>query len=115
MREVALHLPVEDDLAGMRGAAEPRGEVRHVADARVFPALLEADHAQGRFALSDADAKPDIVAELFVFDKAAEGGSAEIVATAEGQLRERPHGEVDDRTGAATQAAPTGEPEATPQ
>jgi uncharacterized protein YbcI len=59
--------------------------------------------------------EPDIVAELFVFDKAAAGGSAEIVATAQGQLRERPHGEVDDRTGAATQAAPTGEPEATPE
>ncbi len=59
--------------------------------------------------------EPDVVAELFVFDKAAEGGSAEIVATAEGQLRERPHGEVKDETGASTQAAPTDQPEATPE
>jgi len=58
---------------------------------------------------------PDIVAELFVFDKAAEGGSAEIVATAEGQLRERPHGEIRDDTGAATPAAPTDEPGSTPE
>jgi uncharacterized protein YbcI len=39
---------------------------------------------------------PDIVAELFVFDRAADGGTAEIVATAEGQLRRRPHGEIDE-------------------
>jgi len=58
--------------------------------------------------------EPDIVAELFVFDKAAEGGSAEIVATAEGQLRERPHGEVHDETGSSTRAAPAGESEAAP-
>jgi len=59
--------------------------------------------------------EPDIVAELFVFDKAADGGSAEIVATAEGQLRKRPHGEVRDDTGAATPAAPTDEPGSTPE
>jgi uncharacterized protein YbcI len=52
---------------------------------------------------------PDIVTELFVFDKAADGGAAEIVATAEGQLRERPHGEIHDDTGGATPAAPTEE------
>ena len=39
---------------------------------------------------------PDIVAELFVFDRAAAGGAAEITATAEGQLRRRPHGESDE-------------------
>ncbi|HVF79649.1 MAG TPA: DUF2294 domain-containing protein [Solirubrobacteraceae bacterium] len=44
---------------------------------------------------------PDIVAELFVFDKSADGGAAEIVATAEGQLRDRPHGEIHDDRGAA--------------
>jgi uncharacterized protein YbcI len=53
--------------------------------------------------------EPDIVAELFVFDKAADGGAEEIVATAEGQLRERPHGEVTDPTGETTGAAPTNE------
>lgn len=52
---------------------------------------------------------PDIVTELFVFDKAADGGAAEIVATAEGQLRERPYGEIHDDTGGATPAAPTEE------
>ena len=51
---------------------------------------------------------PDIVAELFVFDKAPGGGAEEIVATAEGQLRERPHGRIHDATGAATDAEPTG-------
>jgi uncharacterized protein YbcI len=50
---------------------------------------------------------PDIVAELFVFDKAAGGGAQEIVATAEGQLRERPYGKVEDSTGASTNEAPT--------
>jgi uncharacterized protein YbcI len=54
---------------------------------------------------------PDIVAELFVFEKAAGGGSEEIVATAEGQLRERPHGVIQDVTGASTQASPTGQPD----
>lgn len=58
---------------------------------------------------------PDIVAELFVFDKAADGGSAEIVATAEGQLSERPHGEIRDDTGEATPAAPTAEAGSTPE
>ncbi len=52
---------------------------------------------------------PHIVTELFVFDRAAKGGSAEIVATAQGQLRGRPHGKVDDETGGSTPAAPTGE------
>lgn len=49
---------------------------------------------------------PDIVAELFVFDKAPGGGAEEIVATARGQLRERPYGVVADATGASTQARP---------
>lgn len=59
--------------------------------------------------------EPDIVAELFAFDKAAEGGSAEIAAAAQGQLRERAHGEVGERTGAATGAAPTDERDTTPE
>jgi uncharacterized protein YbcI len=54
---------------------------------------------------------PDIVAELFVFDKAPGGGAEEIVATAHGQLRERPHGVVEDATGASTQAPPRDTPE----
>lgn len=53
---------------------------------------------------------PDVVAELFVFDKAADAGAAEIVATAEGQLRERPHGEVGDETGAAPKSPLADEP-----
>jgi uncharacterized protein YbcI len=51
---------------------------------------------------------PDIVAELFVFDRVAGGGAAEIVATAEGQLRQRPHGRIQDETGASTDEAPPG-------
>lgn len=45
---------------------------------------------------------PDIVCELFVFDKEADGGAAEIVATAEGQLKDRAHGEIVDDTGGST-------------
>lgn len=52
---------------------------------------------------------PDIVTELFVFERAAEAGSAEIVATAKGQLNKRPYGRVNDETGATTPAAPTDE------
>jgi uncharacterized protein YbcI len=59
--------------------------------------------------------EPDIVAELFVFDRAAGGGAEEIVATAEGQLRERPHGTVRDPTGASTSEAPTDTADATPE
>jgi len=59
--------------------------------------------------------EPEIVAELFVFDKAADGGAEEIVATAEGQLRERPHGRIQDATGESTTAAPTDEQEAIPE
>lgn len=51
--------------------------------------------------------EPDIVAELFVFDRAAEGGAAEIVATAEGLLRKKPHGEVDE-TGASPKSSRRG-------
>lgn len=53
---------------------------------------------------------PFIAAELFFFERAADAGSAEIVATAKGQLDGRPHGRVaDDETGQSTSAAPTGE------
>ena len=64
VRHVVLGLRVEDDLAGARRAAQARREVRHVADRRVLPALLEADHAERRLALRDADAEADLVAEL---------------------------------------------------
>src|SRR3954470_13405711 len=54
-----LGLRVEDDLAGVRVTAEARREVRHVADRGVLPAVLEADHAERRLALRDADAQAD--------------------------------------------------------
>lgn len=57
---------------------------------------------------------PDIVAELFVFDKAPGGGAEEIVATAQGQLRERPHGVVADATGTSTPAPPRDRPREVP-
>jgi|GEM_PF-2524677 len=57
---------------------------------------------------------PDVVAELFVFDRAAGGGAEEIVATAEGQLRERPHGLIGEATGTSLSAAPADDPEAEP-
>ncbi len=57
---------------------------------------------------------PDMVAELFVFDRAAPGAE-EIVATAKGQLAERPLDEVGDDTRASTQTARTEEPQAGPE
>src|SRR2546425_1388961 len=62
LRDLVLGLRVEQDLAGARLAAQPRRQVGHVADRGVLPALLEADHAQRRFALRDADAQADLVA-----------------------------------------------------
>ena len=70
------------------------------------------EHLTGRKVLtyqSQVLFDPHIVTELFVFDRAAPGGSAEIVATARGQLHGRPHGEVRDTTGTSTSAAPTDE------
>jgi uncharacterized protein YbcI len=57
---------------------------------------------------------PDLVAEVFVFDKAAPG-TEEIVATAQGQLDEEPLGEVTPERGASTRAVPAREPEAPPE
>ncbi len=51
---------------------------------------------------------PDVITELFVFDRAAPAGAEEIVATAKGQLDEESIGEAKDETGKTTQAAPTG-------
>lgn len=70
------------------------------------------EHLTGRKVLtyqSQVLFDPHIVTELFVFDRAAEGGSAEIVATAKGQLHGRPYGKVDDDTGGATSAGPAEE------
>ena len=58
---------------------------------------------------------PFIVVELFVFEETASAGSEEIVATAKGQLRDRPHVDVRDDTGASTRTVPTDEPDAGPE
>lgn len=58
---------------------------------------------------------PFVVVELFVFEEAASAGDQEIVATAKGQLRDRPYGEVRDDTGRSTRSATTGEPDARPE
>ena len=76
------------------------------------------EHLTGRKVLtyqSQVLFAPDIVTELFVFERVAEAGSAEIVATAKGQLHRRPHGKVGDVTGSATAAAPTGETPGSPE
>jgi uncharacterized protein YbcI len=52
---------------------------------------------------------PDVITELFVFDRAADAGAEEIVATAKGQLDQQPLGEIEDESEAAVQAAKTGE------
>src|SRR5262245_46646959 len=44
--DLALDLSVDDDLAGARLRAQARRQVGHVADRGIFPALLEADHAE---------------------------------------------------------------------
>ena len=70
------------------------------------------EHLTGRKVLtyqSQVLFDPHIATELFVFDKAADGGAAEIVATAKGQLHGRAHGKVGDDTGASTSTAPTDE------
>lgn len=62
------------------------------------------EHLTGRKVLtyqSQVLFEPDLVAELFVFESAADAGSREIVATAEGQLRDRPYGEIRNETGVA--------------
>lgn len=67
------------------------------------------EHLTGRKVLtyqSQVLFEPDIVAELFVFESAADAGAREIVATAEGQLRDRPYGEIDE-TGVAAEAERT--------
>jgi len=58
---------------------------------------------------------PFVVVEMFIFEKAASAGSDEIVATAKGQLRDRPYGEIRDDTGGATHEAPTDEHAAQPE
>lgn len=77
------------------------------------------EHLTGRKVLtyqSQVLFAPDIVTELFVFEKAADAGAAEIVATAKGQLHRRPHGRVDDTTGSSTAAAaPTDETPGSPE
>jgi len=57
---------------------------------------------------------PDVVTELFVFDRAAPG-TEEVVATAQGQLDEESLGELTGETGASTQPAPTDESKARPE
>jgi uncharacterized protein YbcI len=58
---------------------------------------------------------PFVVVELFVFEEEATAGAREIVATAKGQLRDRPYGEIRDATGTSTRAAPTDEPAPAPE
>src|SRR2546422_9889267 len=54
----------DQDLARLGLAAETGGEVRDGADGAVVPAPLEADRADRRVALRDADAELELVAEL---------------------------------------------------
>ena len=61
-------LGVDQDLAGLRLAAQPRREVHHRADRRVVVAALEADLAERGVAVRDADAEAELVAELAPFD-----------------------------------------------
>src|SRR5262249_52022473 len=52
----------DQDLAGLRLAAEPRGHVGHGADRPVVHSALEADRADGRVTLIDPDAEVELVA-----------------------------------------------------
>src|SRR5206468_804158 len=57
----------DEDLPGLRLAAEPRREVRHRADRAVVHPPLEANRADRGVALGDADAEVELVAALLPF------------------------------------------------
>ena len=54
----------DQDLAGLSLATEAGGQVRHRSDGAVVPAPFEADGADRRVALGDADAEVELVAVL---------------------------------------------------
>src|SRR6478735_4438703 len=58
------HLLVGQDLSSLRLAAKPRGDIGDTADARILPPPLEADSAERRVALRDADREIKVVAAL---------------------------------------------------
>src|SRR5215216_7395048 len=62
-----VHLAVDQDLAALRLAAQPRREIHHAADGGVVEAAFRADAAERGKAVCDADAEAELVAELFPF------------------------------------------------
>ena len=76
----AGHARRDQDLARLGLAAQARRQVRDRADGAVVPAALEADGADGRVALGDADAEAEVVPAL------APGGGkvADLVAHRDG-------------------------------
>ena len=57
-------LLVDQYLSAFSLAAQPRSSVRDAADACVFPALIEADGAEGRIALGNAYAQGEVECAL---------------------------------------------------
>src|SRR5262249_56706931 len=58
------HVTGDEDLAGVRLAAEARGEIRHRSDRAIVPTALEADRADRGIAARDADAETQVPAAL---------------------------------------------------
>src|SRR5919106_6040793 len=58
-----VHALRDQDLPGLGLAAEASGDVRHGADGAIVPPAFEADGADGRVPLRDADAEPQLVTE----------------------------------------------------
>src|SRR5216684_6851281 len=59
-----VHLAVDQDLAALGLVAQARGKVRDRASHRILKAPLEADAAERRIAVGDADAEAKLVAVL---------------------------------------------------
>src|SRR5262245_51961672 len=63
----------DQDLTRLRLVAQPRGDIRHRADSRIIEAPFEADRAERRVAVRDADAKAEFVPQLLPpFDQRAD-------------------------------------------
>src|SRR5215475_11775827 len=88
----ARHALGEEDLGVARLPAEPRGEIGHRADGSVVPAPLEADGADGRIALRDADAHAEIIALLAPGCVEVKGALPHGQGHADGPLRRVGHG-----------------------
>ena len=59
--DLRQHPRTDEDLSRLRLVAQPRGDVGHRANSCVIKASLEADGAERRKAVRDADAEANVV------------------------------------------------------